>query len=576
MNVSVAAKIFLIAATVVVAMTIVSVVNLISSRNVSLGIQRITSGYLNIYGDAATINVYTTEEAYRTRQYILEKTLGLHHPGNDLPSTVARLQVLDDLVHKNLVEARRITARELSNPDPLVDKAQLARIDERLTWIENEEKSHLDRQVKLITALDHGDMAQFNEGFSDLTKWRANYDSYMDTTRSMVFAAASDAGRQVTVHQARAMDVSVALLTLACVLAIGTALVLARQLVRPLRDLLVGIRAISSGQLEVQVPVKTKDEVGRLTEAFNQMTEELRVGIRARELFGKYIDNRIARQLIAAPQALGQEGERRTMTVMFCDLQGFTRMSEQMTPRGLVAIMNRHFTLMSEAVRDNRGVIDKFIGDAMMAYWGPPFVTDAEQGTLAALSAMAQIARVPQLQAELPDLVNMKQGLPSVNLRIGIATGEVLVGSIGSDVMRNFTVMGDAVNLASRLEGANKLYGTQILLAEETVGRLGDDIEVREIDSLIVVGQTAPVRVFELLGRRDQVPAAILAAREAYARGLDAYRRQDWKAARAAFDDTIRHMPDDKPSRLFLSRIEDMQGHPLAADWNGVWAMETK
>ncbi len=298
MRISVATKIFSIAAVVIVAMAIVSLISLLSARNVGLGIQRVTSGYLTIYGGISRVNVYSTEEAYRTRQYITEKALGLHHAGSDFDSSVARLRVLDGLVKRNLAEARQTTARELANPDPLIDKATLARIDERLDRIETQESTHLQRQVALMQALQDGDMGAFQDRFDDLTKWRADYDSYIDQTRLMVFRAGQDAGRQVAAAQRRAMVFSVTLLALACALAIGAALLLSRQLVRPLTDLLSGIHAISAGRLEVEVPVKTQDEIGRLTEAFNEMTHELRVGTRARELFGRYVDPRIAGRLI--------------------------------------------------------------------------------------------------------------------------------------------------------------------------------------------------------------------------------------------------------------------------------------
>ena len=576
MQISVATKIFAIAVIVIAAMTVVSFVNLASARDVGLGIQRITSGYLQVYDAAAQAHVYSTEQAYRMRQYIAAKALRLGHAGSERDATAKRLNWLDAQVQTSLAAARRITAQELKSHDPLVDKAQLARIDERLLRLETEERDHLPRQLKLLDAMERGDTATFNEGFSDLTKWRAGYDDYIDETRKMVFAAAHDAGQQVVQRQTRVTVFSVALLALAGALAVGMALVLSRQLVAPLKALLAGIREIAAGRLEVQVAVKTKDEVGNLTEAFNDMTEELRVGVRARELFGKYVDPRVARRLIETPQSLGEDGERRTMTVMFCDLQGFTSMSEQMTPRGLVSVMNRHFTLMSEVIRDHHGVIDKFIGDALMAFWGPPFVGEAEQGRLAVSSAISQTACVAQLQSELPDLLSLKQGLPSLQLRIGIASGEVLVGSIGSDLMRNFTVMGDAVNLASRLEGANKLYGSRVLIDEDTAGRLGEDVVLRELDSLVVMGQSTPVRIFEVIGRKDQVTRAQVAARDAFQRGLAAYRAQDWPGARTQFEKALAQAPDDAPAKLFLQRVEALRRKPPRGEWSGVWVMETK
>ena len=145
-----------------------------------------------------------------------------------------------------------------------------------------------------------------------------------------------------------------------------------------------------------------------------------------------------------------------------------------MTPAGLVNVLNRYMTVMSEPIRRNNGIIDKYIGDGIMAYWGPPFTDAEEQGRLACLAALDQLAGLAEFRAELPELVGVKRGLPEIDIRIGIATGDVVAGSIGSEQTRNYTVIGDAVNLASRLEGANKTYGTRALISEATDGRRQD------------------------------------------------------------------------------------------------------
>ena len=153
-------------------------------------------------------------------------------------------------------------------------------------------------------------------------------------------------------------------------------------IIRSVRQLLEGTRAVEAGQLDQSIDVKTSDEIGQLAAAFNRMVVQLRDNQRIKETFGKYIDPRIVEGLIDRPNLTAAEGQRRVMTVLFCDLKGFTSLSEGMTPQGLVKVMNRYLSIMSEPIRTNRGIIDKYIGDGIMAYWGPPFVDEADHAQL--------------------------------------------------------------------------------------------------------------------------------------------------------------------------------------------------
>src|SRR5438105_3707782 len=154
------------------------------------------------------------------------------------------------------------------------------------------------------------------------------------------------------------------------------------------------------------------------------------------------------------------------MTVFFSDLVGFTAISERLTPSGLVNVMNRYLSLMSQPIRAQKGLIDKYIGDAIMAFWGPPFTDREEHARLACFAALEQLQALEELRRMLPELMGLRKGLPEIDFRIGISTGDVVVGNIGSELTRAFTVLGDTVNLGSRLEGANKQYGTKILISE--------------------------------------------------------------------------------------------------------------
>jgi adenylate cyclase len=207
-----------------------------------------------------------------------------------------------------------------------------------------------------------------------------------------------------------------------------------------------------------------------------------------------------------------------------------------------------------------------------MAYWGPPFTGEAEHAALACLSALEQKARMQKFRDALPDVLGFRKNLPHVDVRMGLATGDVTVGNIGSERAKGFTVIGDTVNLASRLEGSNKEYGTGILISHDTWQMARDAVEAREIDSVRVVGKTEPVRVYEVLGVKGELDAAAAALKENYEEGLLHYRARNWDAAEAAF----RRNPDDAPSTVMLARIAHWRQDPRACPPDGVWDLTKK
>jgi adenylate cyclase len=231
---------------------------------------------------------------------------------------------------------------------------------------------------------------------------------------------------------------------------------------------------------------------------------------------------------------------------------------------------------MSGPIRSNRGIIDKYIGDAIMSYWGPPFIEEEEQAQLACFAALDMADQVPALQKQLPDLLGIRAMPVPCDLRIGIATGEVLTGSIGSELMMSFTVMGDAVNLASRLEAVNKTYGTRILISQATADAVGSQLELREIDRLAVAGQSVAQTIFEVMGRAGALTAAHESLRSHYAEGLTAYRARRFDEARAAFNAALEAVPGDGPSRALLARLAQFEANPPDERWDGAWRLEQK
>ena len=362
---------------------------------------------------------------------------------------------------------------------------------------------------------------------------------------------------------------------IAVALGLVSAGLLTRNLVQPLRDLLSGAKAIEGGDFNINVAVNSRDEMALLAQSFNYMASGLRERESIKDTFGKYVDPRVVSALLQQ-QAAPQQGEKRFVSVFFADIQGFTSICEQLTPDHVVRLLNHYFSEMSAPIREHGGIIDKYIGDAIMALWCPPFVDPARHAALACQAALDQFARLQRFRESLPEVTGLRRGLPAFDMRIGIATGRAIVGSIGSDTSRSYTVIGDTANLAARLEAVNKQYGTRIAVSEDTFEGVRGEYELRELDRIRVAGKSEPARVFELLARKGEAPVAQLELRDAYEAALQAYRAQEWASAQAQFEACLQRDAGDRPSQLMLARVRRFIAEPPAADWDGVWNFSEK
>ena len=572
---SIRRKIMGIAVTLIALMAITAVLTVVLVMQVGTRIEELTYSYMPAYGDLARANIRSLERALSVRRIIIEK---LQSPADNGQYTALRNQydALGGLVELETLAARSLIHGLIEKGPAFGDTATLSQFESRIDAINDDSRRRLNVENKrLLAVLDAGDTKALTEEMERIDELRDELDKKLDSVRADMLALLRKDANMTVVKQHQVMLISVALTGLAAVLGLVFAALVSAGVTRPVRRLLEGAKEVEAGHLDGTLVATSRDEIGHLTTAFNQMVEQLRLKERLRETFGKYVDPRVVEGLIEGP-ALAAEGQRRVMTVMFCDVKGFTSTSEGMTPQGLVKVMNRYFSTMSAPIRRHQGIIDKYIGDAIMAYWGPPFADDKEQAQLASLAALEMLQLVPKLRAELPELLGVRTLPNAFDLRIGIATGEVLVGSIGSELMMSYTVMGDTVNLASRLEGANKEYGGRILVSEATVTGASVAIEAREIDRVVTLGQTQPQAVFEIMGRKGELTGAQLELRAHFSEGLAAYRAQRWREARHAFEAALLVMPDDGPSMTFIKRIDRLTAAPPGDGWDGSWHLERK
>jgi adenylate cyclase len=572
---SIRRKIMGIAVALIALMAVTAVMTVVLVMQVGERIEELTYSYMPAYSDLARANIRSLERALAIRRIIIEK---LQSPDDDSQQTALRNRYdsLGGQVELEILAARALIHGLIEKGPAFGDATTLAQFENRIDTINDDSRRRLNAENdRLLKVLDTADKDALAEEMERVDELRDELNQKLDGVRAdMMALLRRDAN--MTVHkQQQVMLISIVLTLLAAILGLVFAALVSAGVTRPVRRLLEGARAVEAGHLEGTLVATSQDEIGHLTTAFNQMVEQLRLKERLRETFGKYVDPRVVDGLIEGP-ALAAEGQRRVMTVLFCDVRGFTGTSEGMTPQGLVKVMNRYFSTMSAPIRRQQGIIDKYIGDAIMAYWGPPFAADADQTRLACLAALEMLQLVPQLRAELPELLGVRALPHGFDIRIGIATGEVLVGSIGSELMMSYTVMGDTVNLASRLEGANKEYGGRILVSEATVTGAAAAVEAREIDRVVTLGQTQPQAVFEIMGLAGELTAAQIELRARFTEGLTAYRAQRWEEARRAFEAALTANPEDGPSMTFIQRIERLATAPPGEGWDGAWHLERK
>ena len=288
-----------------------------------------------------------------------------------------------------------------------------------------------------------------------------------------------------------------------------------------------------------------------------------------RNAFQHYISPQVVEILEKNPEFLELGGKLEHLTVFFCDLAGFSSISEKYSPNQVVEIINTFLTEVSGLIPKWDGTIDKFEGDAIMAFWGAPLPLENH-----AQSACYATLEMQEHLQKLNESFRAKKQ-PELYARFGLNTGSVIVGNLGSSTRFDYTVIGDPVNIASRLEGVNKVYGTQIVISETTYQECQDSIEVRELDWITVAGRQEPLVIYELIGRCKQISKKMWNLRRHYLKGLEEYRNERWGNALRLFQKCLKIVPDDQPSKIFISRCKEYIENPPQT-WDGVYQMRSK
>ena len=277
--------------------------------------------------------------------------------------------------------------------------------------------------------------------------------------------------------------------------------------------------------------------------------------------FGQFVAPEVVEKLVKDPSLVRLGGEKREMTVFFLDIAHFTTISEKMDPESLILFLNRYLSALSKVVHDNKGVVDKYIGDCIMAFWNAP-LDDKDHRINACLTAVECQAVMEELNKDLDPKLPERPAI-----RIGVNSGDMTVGLTGSEKKLAYTVIGDEVNLASRLEGANKFFGSNIMVSEDCIEGAKDAVESRILGQVRVVGKSIPIKVFELLARKGQLTPGWQKGLPLYEQGMALYLEGKFAEAKEAFGEALKHVPGDKPSKFYYSRCEDFSVLAPMDDW---------
>jgi class 3 adenylate cyclase len=566
---SLGAKFVGLTAGLILLLLLTAVISLRNSAETVRQIESVVDFAIPAYATLARSHIRSLEQAVELRRSLL---LAEDPAVADEAITehVLAFQSAQTKLQRELADAQQLLQSERDSTSSLSAASHLQKLSEALTGLKTLTDSYEKEASAGIASIQARALPEARQRLATIDRLRDELTVRLEAVRSGMRSVLETISKEAQASQARAQIATIVVFVLSSILGLSVAAFGAVRLIRAIQSIVRGAEAVEGGHLDTRIEIASRDEIGRLAASFNRMTEGLRMRDRIRDVFGKYVDRRIAEQLI---ESHTERGERREVAVMFCDFVGFTTLSHGVEAERLVQFLNVYFSLIARQIASTDGIIDKYIGDAVMAYWCPPFVPQEEVSLRSADAALLCLDQIPAMAAVGREIFD---GIESFEprIRIGIASGQSITGSIGAEERRNYTVIGDTVNLASRIEGANRVYLASNLVCGRTAQAIRAKFELREIDTLILPGIDVPQSVFEIVGRVGRISAEKQELRSTYERALAAYRIGDWVSARQNFSECLKISPEDQPARRMLMRVETLATTSGTANgWSGVWRL---
>ncbi|MCG8569229.1 MAG: HAMP domain-containing protein [Spirochaetes bacterium] len=564
-------KIFFIVTSLLICIIIVALFSYFKISEVNEEVIDLAEYIIPVTDTVSLIDVYVLEQELHLERLIKQLE-------TETPDT-AHIQQEFELFEEKGEQVDRELAKAINLADEGKDLSQtqkdrdyFALLVKRLHQIEKEHQDFHDHAIHLINLLKSNNKAEAHKLEDAIEKEEAHFDEEI----AVIYRDLHDYSQQTSIlaanHQKNILKLNLIMTIAAIFSGFLMAFLFTRGVIGPIQSLMSAMGSVAKGDYSVKIAVNTKDELQHLAQSFNHMIEEMALKARIKSTFGKYVDPRIVENLIDQ-ENLSTGGEKKNMTVIFSEVKQFSEVISGLEVDTQLQLTNRYLSLLSKAVSQKQGVLDKYINTIVMAFWGTPFVEESNHPLLACEAALEQIQTLEEVQKILK-----QTGVAVEHLKFccGLATGSVIVGNMGSKNSQSYTVLGDTVNIASRLKGASSQYGVSILVTDETRKQVEGKMLLREIDWVQVLGKEEPISIFELMNSKDKSNNKLNELKINFEQGLDQYRKMEWKSAKECFAACLNINNNDSPSLVFLERIAMLEKKPPAENWTGIWQLTEK